>query len=67
MPAKKKAKAKIADITRSKSLAAKDMEKVKGGMVRRVVPIVSRIGEKDDCGGNCMGSVPTATGKDIEV
>jgi hypothetical protein len=67
MPKQKKGKAKIADITRSKGLAAKDMEKVKGGMVRRAVPIKRTIGEKDDCGGNCMGSVPTATGKDIEV
>jgi hypothetical protein len=67
MPAKKKSKAKIADITRAKSLAAKDMEKVKGGMLRRAVPIVRTIGEKDDCNGNCMGTVATATGKDVEV
>jgi len=64
MPAKKKGKAKIADITRSKSLAAKDMEKVKGGALRRSLPMKISV---DDCGGNCMGSVPTATGKDIEV
>jgi hypothetical protein len=64
MPKQQKGKAKIADITRAKGLAAKDMEEVKGGSLRRIEPIKRSV---DDCGGNCMGSVPTATGKDVEV
>ncbi len=71
MPEKKKGKRKITDVTRKKELSKKQMEKVGGGALLRRVPIVAPIAPTprpaDDCNGNCMGSVPTATGEQIDV
>jgi len=62
MSDQKKDKAKIKDITQDKELDEKEMEKVSGG-----VYIKKTFSTKDDCGGNCMGTVGTATGKEIDV
>jgi len=55
---------KIADITDDKELSEKDMQEVSGGFLKK--PIF-KSSSSDDCGGNCMGSVPTATGKEVEL
>lgn len=66
MTKKKKDKDKITDITDDNELTEKDMDQVSGGRIVRRPPIMG--GKSgDDCGGNCMGSVPTSTGKDIDV
>ncbi|MBI5057522.1 MAG: hypothetical protein HZB61_12990 [Nitrospirae bacterium] len=58
---KKSSKVKIGDIT-GKKVSKDDMKKIKGGLARRPT-----MRGADDCGGNCMGSVSTATGKQIEL
>ena len=58
----KKEKDEITDITGKKELDEKEMEKVSGGLF-----VPRTFASKDDCGGNCMGSVPTATGKEIDL
>ena len=55
---------KIADITDDKELTEKDMQEVSGGMLKK--PIF-KTASSNDCNGNCMGSVPTATGQEIEL
>ncbi|MBI5057521.1 MAG: hypothetical protein HZB61_12985 [Nitrospirae bacterium] len=54
---KKKSKVRIGDIT-GKKVSKDDMKKIKGGLRSR---------RADDCGGNCMGTVKTETGKQIEL
>jgi len=54
---------KITDITDDKELNEKDLQEVSGGMLKRR-PIFKTT---DDCGGNCMGSVGTATGEQVEI
>ena len=64
MAEQKKDEDKITDITEDKELNEKELQDASGGMLRRR-PIFKA--GADDCGGNCMGSVGTATGKEIEI
>ena len=62
MTEQKKDADKISDITEDKELNEKDLQEVSGGMLKK--PIFK---SESDCGGNCMGTVSSATGKLIEV
>lgn len=55
---------KVSDITDDKELTEQDMKEVSGGFLKK--PIFKRA-LSNDCGGNCMGSVPTATGEQVDV
>jgi hypothetical protein len=69
--ATKKKTSKIKDITGKKVTSKKKLDDVKGGMYTRPRPKTIVNGPiysaKEDCGGNCMGSVPKATGENIDV
>ena len=64
MADQKKNEDKITDITNDKELSEKDLQDVSGGVLRKPRTFVST---KDDCGGKCMGSVPAATGQNIDI
>ena len=59
---KGKAKPKVKDVTKKKELSEEELKGVSGGLYRAIT-----FATKDDCGGNCMGSVGTATGKQIDT
>jgi len=61
MTEQKKDADKISDITDEKELNEKELQDVSGGLyVKRT------FATKDNCGGNCAGSVDVADGKVID-
>lgn len=62
MAGETKDKGEISDITEDKELNEKDLQDVNGGLL-----IKRTFGTKDDCGGNCMGTVSTAVGQEVDV